>query len=65
MSFAIGLILSSLKMFGWQRLLRLTWKVVYPDLLKYARRTETQIDENGLEAVNELLGQAASKTSQK
>jgi hypothetical protein len=39
----------------------MTWKVVYPDLVKYAQRTDTKIDDGGLEMINEMIGEVAAK----
>jgi hypothetical protein len=55
------ILLGLLKLFGWQRLLKMTWKVVYPDLVKFAKRSDTQIDDNGLEMINEMIGEVATK----
>jgi hypothetical protein len=51
----MGFLLLPLKLFGWQYLLRKTWSIVYPDLRKYAARSDTKLDDGTLEMINEMI----------
>lgn len=45
-----------LKAFGWQRLALMGWKIIHPELVKWAKSTEkTQLDDRLVDAINELL----------
>lgn len=49
------LIIKMLKVLGWQKLIKLTWRAVKPELEKQAKKTETQIDDELIKVVDEII----------
>lgn len=49
-----------LKLFGWQKLMLMLWKIAYAELQKLAQKTErTQFDDNLVEFLNQLISTIA------
>lgn len=40
---------------GWQRLLRMTWEAIHPDLEAYVAKTPTQLDDVGLKIIDDIV----------
>lgn len=44
-----------LKVFGWQKLLKMVWEAVQDDLKKAAAKTETQFDDKLVEFADQVI----------
>jgi hypothetical protein len=51
-----AVIMSALKILGWQKLLKMVWSAVQPELKKAAAKTETAFDDGLVSIMDELIG---------